>query len=606
MKNDAWPTFSFTDLLKPPEGWRTDCALLSTYSADLIVVVTSLLALTGCDLDNRRGSRVELVKAIEALRGRVRVLAQCGRVVIPSAPRPILKLLDHFVKTLELDENISSWHPKAALIRYQNVEEASETQWRIWLGSLNLTRSLNWEAGLVLASRTDGKGLRVDGLAAAGEAFARRAKLPMLTPNDLGAELADLSWECPAGSEVRSVNLLGPGLVKGFPTPAADTERIFVVSPFLDGPTVHRAAQWGGAKTRRTIVSTTMELQRLLHKDEAVFAGFGERLTQPLPDLPAEGADPRDEDGTSGSEAVDGEVPPPAGLHAKLLFAAKGARRQLWLGSANATDRGWQGRNFEIVAELALTRGVANAIEAFVAGCERFQPSASPPEVDVNEEALEKARKSLSGKWPLRQRIADAEVEIIARELPPLADPEIELEVAVLGGPWSGWPHDATRILLSAQPRWQRSEFVQIRVSRGDKKCAWLQMAPCEPPPDEERDHALIAQYLDPRTFLLWLRSMLADEPAGAGGGDWDGEVAPSGGASTGDPHASDEGVGPSVEEILRSWSRDPSSFVAADDKVRAYLSELLRRADETGAAADAALLKAFRHTWDTLASELR
>src|SRR5271170_1744761 len=99
MATETWPTFSFTAALSPPEGWRTDCAILSTYSADLIVVVTSLLALSGCDLDSRRtGSRVELVKAIEALRGRACVLAQTGRVTIPNTPRPILKLLDKFVR----------------------------------------------------------------------------------------------------------------------------------------------------------------------------------------------------------------------------------------------------------------------------------------------------------------------------------------------------------------------------------------------------------------------------------------------------------------------------------------------------------------------------
>jgi hypothetical protein len=89
MRNEAWPTFSFTEVLRPPEGWKTDCAILSTYSADLVVIVTALLALAGCDLDNRRtGSRVELVKAVEALRGKVCVLAQTGRVVLPNKYRP--------------------------------------------------------------------------------------------------------------------------------------------------------------------------------------------------------------------------------------------------------------------------------------------------------------------------------------------------------------------------------------------------------------------------------------------------------------------------------------------------------------------------------------
>ena len=101
MNKEGWPKFSFTDLLKPPDGWRTDHAILSTYSADLVVIVTSLLAMSGCDLESRRtGSRVELVRAIEALRGRVRILAQEGRVPIPAAPVPILKLLDKFLSTV--------------------------------------------------------------------------------------------------------------------------------------------------------------------------------------------------------------------------------------------------------------------------------------------------------------------------------------------------------------------------------------------------------------------------------------------------------------------------------------------------------------------------
>ncbi len=74
MSKDSWPKFSFTELLKPPDGWKTDHAVLCTYSADLVVIITSLLALSGCDLESRRtGTRVELVRAIEALRGRVRI-----------------------------------------------------------------------------------------------------------------------------------------------------------------------------------------------------------------------------------------------------------------------------------------------------------------------------------------------------------------------------------------------------------------------------------------------------------------------------------------------------------------------------------------------------
>lgn len=607
MKNEAWPAFSFTELLSPPEGWRTDCAILSTYSADLVVIVTALLALTGCDLDNRRtGSRVELVKAIEALRGRVCVLAQTGRVAIPNTFRPILKLLDKFVKTVDADEAFSSWHPKIALIRYANIEDASDREWRVWLGSRNLTRALNWEAGLVLASQSNGKGQHIAGLAALGETLAARANLAALSAKNVGKELAKLTWECPPGSEVHRVSLLGPDLAKGFPQPPSDTDRMFVVSPFLDAKTVSAACGWGGTKTRRTLVSTAMELQRLLHEDNKVFNGFDDLRIQPLPDLPVEGAATLDEGTHADVEIAESEEAPPAGLHAKLLFAAKGKRRQLWLGSANATERGWQGRNFEVVAELSIARDTADGIEEFVATCERFNPNTAPPKTDEDEEALERARKLLSGRWPLRQRISEDELEIRASAPPPLADSTIELQVATLGGPWDVWPRNAERILLPGLRRWQRSDFVQVRVIRGERMCAWLQIAPCDPPPDEDRDRALIAQYLDPRTFLWWLRSLLTDDPAHAAGGDWDAEVHTPATAAVNDSSAADIGLMPTVEEILRSWARDPSAFVNADEKVKAYLKELERRADENGAVADMKLLNKFRQNWETLALELR
>ena len=333
-----------------------------------------------------------------------------------------------------------------------------------------------------------------------------------------------MTWECPPGSEVHRVSFLGPGLAKGFPKPPSDTERMFVISPFLDSKTVRAASDWGNAKTRRTLVSTAMELQRLLHEDDKVFAGFDDLRIQPLPDLPVEGAVTREE-ANAVVEVAESEDVPPAGLHAKIFFAAKGTRRQLWLGSANATERGWQGRNFEVVAELTVARDTADGIEEFVATCDRFNPNTTPPKTDDDEEALEQARKLLSGRWPLRQRIGEHELEINASTPPPITDPTIELEVAVLGGPWNSWPHDADHILLPAQRQWQRSDFLQIRVVRGDRMCAWLQIAPCDPPPDEQRDHALIAQYLDPHTFLWWLRSLLADDPAHAAGGDWDAEA---------------------------------------------------------------------------------
>jgi len=60
MKTEGWPTYSFTECLRPPDGWETRHAILSTYSADLTVIVTALLALSGCEFDlQRTGTRID-------------------------------------------------------------------------------------------------------------------------------------------------------------------------------------------------------------------------------------------------------------------------------------------------------------------------------------------------------------------------------------------------------------------------------------------------------------------------------------------------------------------------------------------------------------------
>lgn len=608
MKKEAWPAFSFTEVLRPSEGWKVEHAIITSYSADLVVVVTALLALTGCDLDHRRtGSRVELVKAIEALRGRVRILAQAGRVAVPSRPRPILKLLDKFLQVVTTNEKERSWHPKVALVRYQRIGDAKDRQWRVWLGSRNLTRSSNWEAGLVLTSRSDARGQQVDGLSALGARLAKEAALPALGAKEVADELAGLTWDCPPGCQVQKVNLFGPGLLKGFPVPSSDTEQVYVVSPFVDLETVRTLAKWGNPKTHRTLVSTAFELQRVWERDSALFGnGAVNFCVLPFPELAVEGPDLLDPDISATVDTAESEDLPPAGLHAKLFFAAKGSRRQLWIGSANATERGWAGLNYEVVAELLIGREAANAVEDFVSGSEKFKPTTTPTLIDRDEESLEQARKLISGAWSLQQRIGESEIEVIASGPPPLDGLSVKLEVAALGGTWTLWASDVNLVVLLGVRRSQRSDFLQIRLSCGQKMCGWLQIAPCDVPPDEDRDRALIAQYLDARTFLMWLRSLLADEPVRSAGGDWDNDDIERSGSGGHIGSAQEIGTSPTVEEILRAWARDASAFAAADEKVKSYHAELERRAVEGGNNADLELLRTFQRTWSTLASELR
>jgi hypothetical protein len=110
MKSAAWPEYSFTEWLRPPDGWRTERAILSTYSAELF---TALVALAGGNRDERsKLAAVEVIKAMDALRGRVRVLAQAGRVTAANKAPAALKLMDRFVKTIHQDASgCRAWQP---------------------------------------------------------------------------------------------------------------------------------------------------------------------------------------------------------------------------------------------------------------------------------------------------------------------------------------------------------------------------------------------------------------------------------------------------------------------------------------------------------------
>jgi hypothetical protein len=233
--SERWPLISYSEMPRPAPEWRVDHAVLATYSADLVAAVTALLALSGADLDPcRTGSRTEVVRAIEALRGRVRVAGQKGRIILPERVQPILALLDQFVTEVELDESIRSWHPKAALLRFVHGAKTKEYQWRLWIGSRNLTRSLNWEAGLMIESRADWKGDRVEGVGELGADPITRANLPGLSAQQAGDKLNRLTWDCPLGVMPQSVQLLGGGSSSEFPRQPEHIAQAILISPFLD------------------------------------------------------------------------------------------------------------------------------------------------------------------------------------------------------------------------------------------------------------------------------------------------------------------------------------------------------------------------------------
>jgi len=597
--SEHWDGLSYLDALRPEPGWTVDFAVLSTYSADLVSLGASLLALAGVDDEQGTGSKVDFANAFEQLRGRVRVVLQAGRIARPRQRLPFITVFDRFIREVQLDETHHSWHPKVALVRFSSVE-ASNVSWRLWIGSRNLTRDVSWDAGLLLTS--DPSGIQtITGIVELGIELANRAQLVGWTESRVRKELAAIRWSSPPGVRVEEVMFLTPDGSRSLPMAPAALSRLTVVSPFLDNTVVSNLANW--AAHQHVLISTTSEMARLAKRAGHSLNCF-ELLSLDSPEPEATSPQPIGIPVVSSSDAPESELEG-RGLHAKLLLAEHAKGRTLWMGSANATGRGWNGGNYEVVARLTVDNTIAEGIYALETIARPWRLQDLPPDSaeDRDEEALEQARKILAAEWPLVQkRTADGSC-LLAKRPPPLA-PEILLEAAALGCDFVEWIPTKAEIQLRCPN--EESELVELRLClRANKKlgCEWLQYAPFDPELPEDRDRRAIARFLDPRTFLAWLRVLLAEDDAGYGGGLWNDPIIDHGDATSGQ---ATKWWAPTIEDALKAWTpNNKERLQTVDRHVRNYIDFIRTQVDLQSESDEMKALDSFRKAWAVIRKEL-
>ncbi len=591
------------ELLRPPAGWRTDRAILSAYSAEPAVLVAILLALVGRDDDQGGGAKVALAKAMTELRGRVHFVLQRGRLAAPRKATGVLALLDRFVREVPWNEVADgeagrSWHAKLALVRtvpYDNPQ--GPASWRLWLGSRNFTQDTSWDIALSLESVAGRKGGQVlagvDRLAArlaerAGEARDWRV---------MAAELAEARWDVPKGLTVQRVDLMMPG-DKGrrMPEPPPRTKRVIAVAPFLDGQTVRRLGAWCN---KRELLSSVPELAKLNAQKSDPLTGF-ELLA--LPGSPEDSSAPPEDGAGTAEAAVEAR-----GLHAKLLWTEQGGRATLWLGSPNLTKRAWQ-QNAEAYAEIGVdfrrdppaATKLREGIEAFRELARPVRPEDLGPDAgeDSTEEALEKARGQVSARLSGYQRRCKEATIVETPDGPPHPDdPRIRLEVARLGNGLRLWPVGACSVEVPHEDG-EDTELLSLRVSLDGHRISWTQLVPFDPPLLVDRDTAVLGDYLGASGILDWISDELDDIADSDGGGEWDAEPASRTDSGGGAGERRDV---PTVEKVLRAWTREPRRLDVVD--------QILRGTRPTGSGEDDAVarshLAAFARSWKVLRAGL-
>ncbi len=595
----GFSSVSYLDAIRPDPGWETDLALVTSYSSDVVVMVAVMLALAGLDDERGSGSKVDFASAHEKLSGRLRFLVQAGRISAPKVKPAVLAVMDQFIQEVRANEEEGSWHPKVALVRYVRATDKA-VQWRLWMGSRNLTRDYSFDIGFTLVTGDSGTGAKVAGIEHLGRTLAEMSQISRYKPHAIQRELADARWSLPAGMLVRSVDFRPGGRQRTLPEAPADLEELLVISPFLDGGTVRTLGSWGGTATKRYLLSTRSELSKVRAQVNKPASGFDELLYMETPELSIAATTPSAE----SDEAEEEELH--RGLHAKIIAAKQSDGALVWLGSANATRRGWRGANTEVIAEAKVDERFYGHLQAFTKDAIPLHDDQKLEiEEDPREEVLERIRKTISAKANLQLNIQDG-IPILSSSEPLNPDEkEVRVFVGLLTSQLVEWPFSAKSLPLPPIAAYQITELVVVRLTLEDLEVEWIQKAELMGGIPTDRDRRTLAHHLSPRIFLEWIRSLLHPGMDIEGGGAWDDESQRSATRRVLPSSASAAWWAPSLEEVLKAWSRDPKTLEDVDRKLKAYVRYLEDQVKEGPDKVELEALQRFKETWAIIRPEL-
>ena len=311
------------DSLRPPTGYRLRRAVGTSYTLDLIALLTAPLAFTFYDANDEDGAPLaDTVALLEALRRHaenVTLFCQAGAIAVPRPGQTLLAYLEGSVINVEARREGGIFHPKVWVLNFES--DGRPAIYRVLCLSRNLTFARAWDTCLCLegclTQRQRGYWRN--------KPFAELLlALPGLATRPISAKLReDLER---MAHEVRRVDLRPPlpftdfrvhhfGLRNkpGWPFPASG--RSLVVSPYLAGPVVRELMRDHGLDVLISRPEAFEEVVRNAGREALPETCF---VLSPGSDLDVSVAEDEGEEDEgkrpSGTEQVE-----LAGLHAKLF-----------------------------------------------------------------------------------------------------------------------------------------------------------------------------------------------------------------------------------------------------------------------------------------------
>ena len=599
------------ELIRPPNGYRLDFAVLTTYTLDLealLVLPLSVLAHPDGGLEELLADPLRLHQAIRDAGDRVHAFVDEKGIAIPRGARALYSMLESSVHPVRAP-NRGAFHPKVWVARFTAVgeaavDEASVDLLRVAVLSRNLTFDRSWD--VALASEAPYRSRRFVAASRPLHDFLRA--LPQLATGRMPQRIVErvealadqvtrTAFPAPDGFDSPiAFHAIGLTPRRRSWSPPSSGHRTLAVAPFVNRTGLDAVGRLSGDD--RILVSRQEELDKL--SDDALAAwnevfvlsdtAQGEAEDAP-PDAAEDGA--ADTEGTAGTADAagtnDGDPGAgadarPSGLHAKMIAVEHGWRVTWSVGSANLTAAAFTGGNVEMMASVSGKKGGASGrgIGHFLDGgfrklCvpyQRVEQEAEDPRVTEARARLEVACDAL----------VDAGLRVVCAAADDLwtltIDGNIALpadDVEVAAWPVSVAEDQACR--LPGPLRWRLpvarlTAFIAFRLRvpvRGVDDVRMTLRLPAAGMP-EDRIHQILRTLLDsPEKFLRFLRALLGGldaviewaEGAGNGDGAFPWGVGGDGGETL-------------LDDLVRTASRDPDRL----EPVRRLIDDL-RKTDE-------------------------
>ena len=416
--------------LRPPPGYRLRRAVGTSYTLDLIALLTAPLAFTFFDAHDEDGAPVtDPVALLEALRRHaenVTLFCQAGAIAVPKPEQTLLAYLEGSVVEVQPPNEEGIFHPKLWVLAFEADE--APTVYRVLCLSRNLTFARSWDTCLSLEGqlmdrqRGYGRNKPLADLLLALPGLATREIRDDLREDleRMAYEIRRVDFQPPRPFTNFRIHPFGLWRRRGWPLPRAS--RSLVISPYLVGSVVQKLRKEHGLEVLISRPEAFQAIVRSAGRDALPETCY---VLSPGADLDSREAHEEDEetDTPAGPGAARDEVEL-AGLHAKLFLFENGREARLFTGSANATAAAF-GLNVEVLVELVGKKkdcGIASLlgseddtqIEALRSLLQEYTPPSDPEqEHDAKKELERKAERfaRVLGTAPLTANVRDVGAE---------------------------------------------------------------------------------------------------------------------------------------------------------------------------------------------------